>query len=181
MNSQLTFDEDQEIVTLPFYQSSDESETTSPRSSPILQLPHNVPDTYSAITQIIAAKHEQMSSSRIFGLKYPPTPPTWSISDDDNDEVFTPIIGNPAHLVPYTPNCRPHPLQICQELTPIPDTPESPTPENRGPSEKFRPYNLPENPTTSAYPFPTVSTVTEGLQDMSLHAHIKINAFVTGC
>ena len=111
--SQFTVDEDQEMETQPIYLSSDESEIASPYSSPIPQLPNNVPDTYSAITQLIAAQNEQMSLSGTYALQYPTTPPTSLISDDDNDEVFTPIKGNPAQLVPYTPNRRPHPLQLC--------------------------------------------------------------------
>ena len=135
--------------TQPIYLSSDESEIASPCSSPIPQLPNNVPDTSSAITQLIAAQHEQMSSSDNVALQNTPTPPTSLTSNDDNDEVFTPITGNPAQIVPYTPNRRPHPPQLRQQKTPIQDTPESPTLENRGQSDKFRPYDLP-NPTTSA-------------------------------
>ena len=143
MNSQFKFDEDQKMETQPIYLSSDESEITSPRSSPTLQLPNNVPDTYSAITQLRAAQHEQMSQPKHFALQYPPTPPTSLLSDVDNDEVFTPISGNPAQIVPYTPIRRPQPLQLCQQMTPIPDTPESPTPENRRQSDIFQPYDLP--------------------------------------
>ena len=58
MNSQFNFDEDQEMETQPIYLSSDESEIFSPSSSPIPQIPNNLPDTYSAITQLIAAQHE---------------------------------------------------------------------------------------------------------------------------
>ena len=122
-----------------------------------------------------------MSSSDNFALQYPSTPPASLSSVDHNDEVFTPKIGSPTQLVPYTPNRRPHALQFCQQLTPIPDTPESPTPENCGQSDIFRPYDLPENPTRSTYPLPTVFTVSEGLQDMSMHAHIENNANVTCC
>ena len=181
INSKFTFDENQEMETEPNYLSSDESEIASPCSSSIPQLLNNVPDTYSAITQLIAAQHEQMSSPGIFALHYLPIPSTSLISDDDNVELFTPKIGNPAQLVPHTPKCHPQPHQLCQQLTPIPDTPESPTPGNCRQSDIFRPYNLPENPTTSPYPRPNVSTVTEGLQDMSWHAHRETNAYVTGC
>ena len=111
MNSQSNLDEDQKKEIQPIYLSSDESEIVSSCSSPTPQLPNNVPDTYSAITQHIAAQHEQLSSSGNFALQYPLTPPTSLISDDDNDEVFTPIMGNPAQLVPYTPNRRLHLLQ----------------------------------------------------------------------
>ena len=150
MISQFTIDEDQEMETQPFYLSSDESEIASPCSSPIPQPPNNVPDTYSAITQLIAAQHEQMAQPRNFALQYPPTPPASFISDDDNDEASTPIIGNPAQLLPYTQNRRPHALQLCQQITPIKDTPESPTPENRGQSDIFRPYDLLNQSTSNA-------------------------------
>ena len=126
IHSEFTFDEDQEMETQPIYLSSDESETGCPCASPIPQLPDNVRDTYSAMTQLIAAQHEQMSSSGNFDRQYPPTPPVSLISDDDNDEVFTTKIGNTAQLIPCTPNRRPHPIQLSQQLTPIPDTPESP-------------------------------------------------------
>ena len=63
MSSQFTIDEDQEMETQPICLSSDESEIASPCSSPNPQLPNTVPDTYSAITQLIVAQHEQMSSS----------------------------------------------------------------------------------------------------------------------
>ena len=73
MNSQFTFDEDQEMETQTLYLSSDESEIASPGASPFPQLPNNVPDTYRAITQLLAAQHEQMSSTGNFALQYPPT------------------------------------------------------------------------------------------------------------
>ena len=107
MNSQFNFDEDREMETQPIHLSSDESEIPSPCSSPTPQLPNNVPDTYSAITHLTAAQNEQMSTSGNVALQCPPTPSTSLISDDGNDEVFTPVIGNPAHIVPYTPNRRP--------------------------------------------------------------------------
>ena len=134
------------METQPIYLSSDESEIDSLRSSPIPQLPNNLPDTYSAITQLIAAQHEQMSLSGISALQCPTTPPTPLISDDENDEVLTPIIGNPAQFLPYTPNCLTIPIQSCQQTIPIPDTPESPTPDNRGRSDNFCPDDIPNQP-----------------------------------
>ena len=132
MNPQFTIDENQEMETQPIYLSSDESEIDSPCSLPIPQLPNDVPDTYRVITQLIVAQHEQMSSSGNSALQYPTTLPISLLSDDDNDEVFSPNIGNPAQSSPHTPNRHPIPLQLCQQITPSPDTPESPTPENRG-------------------------------------------------
>ena len=58
INSEFNFDENQEMETQPIYLSSDESEIDSLCSSPIPHLPNNVSDTYSAITQLIAAQHE---------------------------------------------------------------------------------------------------------------------------
>ena len=76
INSQFNFDENQEMETQPIFLSSDESEIDSPCSSPIPQLPNNVPDPYSAITQVISAHHEQMSLSGTSAPQYPITPPT---------------------------------------------------------------------------------------------------------
>ena len=125
-----------------------------------------------------------MSSSGNFAYQHPPTPPMSFISHDDNDEAFTAILRNPAQLISYTPNRRPQPLQLCQQMTPIPDTPESPTPENRYQPDMFQPYDLP-NPTTSASygnpPPPNISTVANGLQNLTLHAHPQCNEGVTGC
>ena len=126
-----------------------------------------------------------MSSSDSFAPQYPPTLPTSLISDDDNDEVFIPIIGNPAQLVPYTLKRRPHPLHLTQQMTPITDTPECPTPEKIEQSDIFRPHDLPDNPSTSASydnpPPPNISRVANGLQNMTLHPHPARSEWVTGC
>ena len=148
-NSPFNFDEDQEMETQPIYLSSDESEIDAPSSPPVPQLPNNVPNTYSAITQLIAAQHEQMSLSGTPALQYPTTPPTSLISDDENDEMLTPITGNPARFSPYTPNRHTIPLHLCQQITPIPDTPESPKPENRGQSDIFLSYDILDAPSST--------------------------------
>ena len=156
-NSQFNFDENQEMETQPIFLSSDESEVDSPCSSPIPQMPNNDPDTYSAITQLIAKQHEQMSLSGTSAPQYPITPPTSLISDDEDDDMLTPITGNPAQLLPYTPNRHSIPIQLCQQLTPIPDTPESPTPENRGQSDNFRPGDIPNEPPPTTLNNPPLS------------------------
>ena len=176
MNSQFTIGEDQEMETQPFYLSSDESEIASPCSSPTRQLPKNVPDTYSAITQPIAAQHEQMSLSGTSAPQYPSTPPTLLISKNDNDEVLSPIIGNIAQFLPYTPNRHPILLQLCQQKTPIPNTPESPTPENRGQSDNFRPDYIPDQPSSNLlHNLPNITTVADGLRNLTLHPHPQRN------
>ena len=149
INSQFKFNEDQELETQPIYLSSDESEIDSPPPSPIPQLPNNVPDRYSAITQLIAAHQEQMSLSGTSAPQYPITLPTSLISDDKDDDMFTPITGNTAQFLPYTPNRYPIPIQLCRQITPIPDTPEPPTAENRGQSDLFSPYDIPKQPSSS--------------------------------
>ena len=157
-NIQINFDENQKMETQPIFLSSDESEIDSPPcSSPIPQLPNNVPDTYSAITQLIAAHQEQMSLSGTFAPQYPITPPNSSISDDEDDDTLTPITDNPAQFLPYTPNRHPIPIHLCQQITPIRDTPESPTPENRGQSDNFRPDAIPNEPSPTKLNNPPLS------------------------
>ena len=119
MNPEFIIVEDPEKETQPVYLSSDESEINSPCLSSIPQIPNNVLDTYSAITEAIAAQHEQMSLSGTSAPQYPTSPPTSLTSDDENEEVLTPITGNHAQFLPYTPNRHPIPLQIFQQITPI--------------------------------------------------------------
>ena len=149
INSQFNFNEDQEMETQPIFLSSDESEIDSPCSSPVPQLPNNVPDTYSAITQLIAAQHEQMSLSGTSAPQYPITPSTSLIFDDEDDDMLTQITGNPAQFLPFTPKRHPIPIQLCQQITPIPNRPESLTPENRGQPDIFRPYDFPNEPSST--------------------------------
>ena len=151
MNPQFNADEDQEMEMQHIYLSNDESDIDSPCSSPIPQLPNNVPDTYSAITQLITAQHEQMSLSGTSAPQYPITPPTSLISGDENDEVLNPIFGNPAQFLPYTPNRHPILLQLCQQITHIPDTPESPTPERHGQVDNSRPHDIPDQPSSDLF------------------------------
>ena len=138
-NYQITFDEDQDMESQPIHPSRGESEIASFCLSPGPQLLNNVSATYNAITQLIAAQHEQMSFSGNLALQYSPNPPISLISIDDDDGVFTPKFGNPTQHVPYTPKRCPHFLQVRQQLIPIRDTPNSPTPENRGQPDLFRP------------------------------------------
>ena len=182
INSQFNFEENQEMETKPIYLSSDESKIDSLCSSPIPQLPNNVPVTYSAITQLIAVQHEQMSLSGTSAPQYPITPPTSMISDDQDDDILTPITGYPAQFLPYTPNHYPTPIQLCQQTTPIPDTPESPTPKNRGQSYNFLPDDIPNQP--SSIPLnntPNITTVADELRNLTLHPHPQHSAWVTGC
>ena len=182
INSQFNFDEDQEMETQPIYLSSDESEIDSLHPSPIPQLPNNTPDTYSAITQLIAAQHEQMSLSGTSAPQYRITLPTSLISDDNNDDMTTPIVGNPAQFLPYTPNRHPISRQLHQQMTTVPDTPESLTPENRGQSDFFHPSdNSQQPPTIPLNNPPNITAVSDELRNMTLHPHPQRNEWVTGC
>ena len=178
INSQFNFDEDQEMETQPIYLSSDESEIDSLHPSPIPQLPNNTPDRYSAITQYIAAQHEQMSLSGTSVPRYPITSPTSLISDHENDDMTTPIVSNPAQFLPYTPNRHPISRQLHQQMTTIPDTSESPTPENRGQSDDFYPDNIPLN---NPPPHPNIIAVADELRKLTLHPHPQRNELVTSC
>ena len=163
-NTHFNFDEDQKMESEPIYLSSDESEIGSPTPSSIPQLPNNIPDTYSAITQLIAAQHEAMSLSGTSALPYPTTPPTSLISDDETDEMLTPTDGNHAQFLTHTRNHRS-----------IPDTPQSPTPENCGQSDDFYPTNIPlHNP-------PNIVAVSDEMRNLTLHPHSHRNEAVTSC
>ena len=124
---------------------------------------------------MIAAQHELITLSGTSALQYPTTPPTSLISNNENDEIFTPIIGNPAQFSPYTPNRLPILNQLNQQTIPIPDTPEAPTPENRGQLDDFYPYNIPlNNP-------PKIVAVADELRNLTLHPHPQRNEWATGC
>ena len=123
-----------------------------------------------------------MSLSGTSVPQYPTTPPTSLISDDANDDMPTPILGNPAQFLPYTPNRHPIPLQLRQQTTTIPDTPESLTPENCGQSDIFPPHDIPQQP--SSIPLnnpPNITSVSNELRNMTLHPHPQRNEWVTGC
>ena len=96
--------------------------------------------------------------------------------------MLTPIIGNTAQFSPYTPTRHPIPLQLCQQTILIPDTPESPIPENRGQLDHFRPADIPNQPPSIPLNNPNnITTVADGLQNLTLHPHPQRNEWVTGC
>ena len=163
-NTQFTIDDNQEMETEPIYLSSDESDNESPPSSPLPQLPNNTPDKNSAITQLIAAQHEQMSLSGISDPQCPITPPTSLISDDEDNEMITSTDGVRAQFSTYTRDRRL-----------IPDTPQSPTAENCGQSVNFQPTNIPlHNP-------PNIVAVSDELRNLTLHPHPHRNETITSC
>ena len=141
MTTTFRIEEDEEpMATEPIYLSSDESEYSNPNTTPDHQLECIYPDS---INQLIASQLEQRPNMGAETIVYSPTPNTSIISDDEDPMNPTPIIGNPEQYTPQIPPRRNHPIQLCQHLQPIQDTPQSPTPENRGQSDDFYRDNIP--------------------------------------
>ena len=115
-------------------------------------------------------------------ISFPPTPNTSLISDDEGQSNLTPVFGKSEQYTSEIPQRLNHPIQLCRHLQAVPDTPESPLLEDQGQRDIFRPYNLP-NPSTSASfnNLPNISTVADGLQNLTLHPHAQRNEYVTGC
>ena len=107
------------MATEPIYLSSDESEYSTPNTTPDHQLECTYPD---AINQLIASQLEQRSNTGHRAVFYLPTPNMSMISDDEYQMNPTPIIGNPEQYTPQIPPRRNHPIQLCQHVQPIPDT-----------------------------------------------------------
>ena len=173
MTTTFRIEEDEEpMATEPIYLSSDESEYSTPNTTPDHQLECIHPDS---INQLIASQLEQRSNMGAETIVYPPTPNMSIISADDDPMNPTPIIGNPDQYTPQIPPRRHHPIQLCQHVQPIPDTPQSPTPEDRGQSDDFYPDNIPlHNP-------PNIVAVADDLRNLTLHPHPHRNEVVTSC
>ena len=173
MTTTFRIEEDEEpMATEPIYLSSDESEYSTPNTTPDHQPECIYPDS---INQLIASQLEQRSYIGTETIVYPPTPNTSVISDDEDPMNPAPIIENPAQYTPQIIPRRNHPIQICQNMQPIPDTPQSPTPENRGQSDDFYPDNIPlHNP-------PNIIAVTDELNNLTLHPHPQRNEWATAC
>ena len=136
-------EDDEPMATEPIYLSSDESEYSTADRTPDHQLECTYPD---AINQLIASQLEQRSNTGTETTFDPPTP-NMSMNPDDQDSIDpTPIIGNSEQYTPQIPPRRNHPIQLCQHVQPISDTPESPTPKNRGHSDKTCPDDIPNPP-----------------------------------
>ena len=160
------------MATEPIYLSSDESEYSTPNTTPNHQLECIYPDS---INQLIASQLEQRSNMGARTIVYPPTPNASIISDDEDPMNPTPIFGNPEQYTPQIPPIRNHPIQLCQHVQPVPDTPQSPTPENCGQSDDSYPDNIP------LHSPPNIIAVTDELNNLTLHPHPQRNEWVTGC
>ena len=76
----------------------------------------------------------------------------------------------------------PIPLHLCQQITPIPDSPGTPTPKNRGQPNTFRPDDVPDCPSSNLFKNPpNITTVADGLRNVTLHPDPQRNEWVTGC
>ena len=179
MTTTFLIEEDEEsMATEPIYLSSDESEYSTPNTTPDHQLECIYPDS---INQLIASQLEQRSNLGTETVFYPPSPNTSMISDDEYQMNPTPIIGNPEQYTPQIPPRRNHPIQLCQHVQPIPDTPESPTPENRGHPDNTCPDDIPNQP--PSIPLnnpPNIMAVADELRNLTLHPHPQRNDWVTG-
>ena len=111
MTTTFHIEEDQEpMATEPIYLSSDESEYSTPNTTPDHQFECIYPDS---INQLIASQLEQRSNMGTETIFYPPTLSTSMISDDEYLMNLTPIIGNPEQYTPQIPPRRNHPIQLC--------------------------------------------------------------------
>ena len=180
MTTTFPIEEDEEpMATEPTYLSSDESEYSTPKTTPDHQIECLYPDS---INQLTASQLEQRSNMGTETVFSPPTPNTSMISDDEDPMNPTPIIGNPEQYTPQIPQRRHHPIQLCQHVHPIPDTPESPPPEDQSTGDISRPYNLPCASSSTSLNNPiNISTVDGGLRNLTLHPHPQRNEWVTGC
>ena len=180
MTTTFLIEEDEEPMTTERINlSSDESGYSTRNTTPDHQLECIYPNS---INQLIASQLEQRLNTGTETVFYPPTPNMSMISGDEYQMNPTPIIGNPEQYTPQIPPRRNHPIQLCQHVQPIPDTPESPTPENHGHSDKICPDDIP-NQTSSIPPNnpPNIMTVADGLRNLTLHPHPQSNEWVTGC
>ena len=165
-------EDEQPMATEPICVSSDESEYSTPNTTPDHQLECIYPDS---INQLIASQLEQGSNMGAETIVYPPTPNTSIISDDEDPMNLSPIIGNAEQYTPQISPRRNHPIQLCQHVQPIPDTPQSPTPENRGQSDDSYPDNIPlHNPSN-------IVAVADELRNLILHPHPHRNETVKSC
>ena len=98
MTTTFLIEEDEEpMATEPIYLSSDESEYSTPDTTPDHQLECTYPD---AINELIASQLEQRSNTGTETAFYPPTL-NMSMNSDDQDSIDpTPIIGIPEQYTP---------------------------------------------------------------------------------
>ena len=111
------------MATELIYFSSDESEYSTPNSTPDHYTESHFGDSYNAVSQLIASQLEQRSIIGAATVPYPLTPNASMTSGNDEQHNPTPIFGKNAPYTSYTPQRHHHPIQLCQQLQPTSDTP----------------------------------------------------------
>ena len=142
----------------------------------------NCPDAYDVINESLPSKSEQNSNPEKTAAFFPPTTTTSLASNDGDEKNFNDMVGNHRQYTPHVLQRRFQPIQTSQQPPPIPEPPEALTWENRGHSDIFCPYDLPNTTAKMSYhPFPIVATVVDGFENMTLHVDFEHNTYVTGC
>ena len=114
MTPVILLDEDDEpMVTEPIYLLSDESEYSTPNTTPVHHHESIYPDS---INQQVASQLEQRPNMGTETVFCPPTPNTSMISDDKEQSNLTPIIGHPGQYTSQMAQRRNPPKRFCQHL-----------------------------------------------------------------
>ena len=176
----LLLEEDEEpMATERIYLASDESEYSTLNTNPEHHYKSIYPDS---INHLIAPQSKQWSNMGTETVFYRPTTNTSMISDDEEQSNLTPIIGDPEQNTSQIPQRRNHRLQLCQHLQPVPDTPESPPPEDQSQRSTFRLYDLPNRSTSASYANPPISRQwLMGCKVWHCNPITQRNEWVTGC
>ena len=149
--------------------SSDERDST-PCSSPEHYFTAHSSDEYNAINQFKIVQPEET----VVGTPRPPY--TWYISLANSsvaDETFADWSGwaqGPATGLLHSNFLGSHPMEFCRQLTPIPESPESPPPSGSN-----------EPSSSTIYPLREISTIPQELRNLTLRAHMQDDANITGC
>ena len=102
----LSEEAEEPMATKPIYLLSDESEYTTPNTTPDHHHERIYPDF------IKPSQLEQRSSMGRETVIYPPTPNTSMISDNDEQLNLTPVVGNPEQYTSQIPQRWNYPIQL---------------------------------------------------------------------
>ena len=100
---------DEPMATEPIYLSTDDSEFSTPNTTPDHHHESYYPDS---INQLIASQLEQRSNMGRETVFYPPTPKTSMITDDEEQANLTPIVGNHEQYTWMIPQRGNHPFLL---------------------------------------------------------------------
>ena len=99
---------------------------------------------------------------------------TTDSQQDKNIHKVSPISDN----IFFQP--KPHPIEL-KQLS-VKDSPDSPTPSNKGPIQLFKPYDLPN--TSPLYNDPEkrqINPVAQELKQLAVYAHSELQKQTIGC